>query len=347
MSHEGAVLALAISGDKVAKMGLWTFFDVCAREGGVRFLLPATNPGDSPRVVQRISREEFEGREKDIVFPQRPGSGIVGRCDVVLSKLTNALVSSTPSVREDARAFAAEIESASSVCHLDILAGQEATLDRETLGTHLVAMDADFSKTHSNLHNPRHVTFDSPVGPGEKYDIGDLEFPVICKTRQAGGAASAHKMGIAFSEEGMHDFEPPFIAQEYFNHDNAVFKVFVLGDFVHTVTRPSVPNLPESVKQTLFFDSQHPLEDQIRPFLGDEVVQNSTPVEPSQDLVRDIVTALSKEFSLSLFGFDLIRSTKTGKFGIIDLNYFPGYIGVPEFEERLYALVANSKVEGS
>jgi hypothetical protein len=68
---------------------------------------------------------------------------------------------------------------------------------------------------------------------------------VVCKTLEAGGSSAAHKIGIIFHESALHNdgFEPPFFLQEFFNHNNAIYKVFVIGDFHHVVKRPSVPNV--------------------------------------------------------------------------------------------------------
>jgi len=36
---------------------------------------------------------------------------------------------------------------------------------------------------------------------------------------------------------------------------------------------------------------------------------------------------------LNLFGFDVITDAKTGYHSIIDLNYFPGYVGVENLDQ--------------
>jgi hypothetical protein len=50
-------------------------------------------------------------------------------------------------------------------------------------------------------------------------------------------------MGVAFDEKGIHSFKPPILVQEYYNHNAAIFKVFVVGDFSFIVKRKSLPNL--------------------------------------------------------------------------------------------------------
>lgn len=50
-------------------------------------------------------------------------------------------------------------------------------------------------------------------------------------------------MGVVFNEAGLHDFEPPFVAQEFYNHNATIFKIFVLGDSIDCIRRKSVPNV--------------------------------------------------------------------------------------------------------
>lgn len=118
-------------------------------------------------------------------------------------------------------------------------------------------------KDEMKVHNPRHlfVQTSAPI-----YDLKGIQFPVgnfillqfldhffhfffsnsVCKSNVAGGSSAAHKMGIVFNEKGLHQFTPPFVAQEFYNHNNVIFKVFVIGDTYQVVKRKSLPNLPEN-----------------------------------------------------------------------------------------------------
>lgn len=54
---------------------------------------------------------------------------------------------------------------------------------------------------------------------------------------------------------------------------------------------------------------------------------------PPMSLITEIATGLRKETKLHLFNFDLIRDTKVGnKYLVIDINYFPGYAKMPNYE---------------
>jgi len=186
----------------------------------------------------------------------------------------------------------------------------------------------------------------------KEYDISGLTFPLICKINQAGGSSDAHKMGIVFNEAGLHDFEPPMIAQEFLNHNSVIFKVFVIGEYSSSIKRKSVPNIIPNQSRTIFFDSQKPLEEQIpknsfesKNKTSDQLLAEAK--EIPQDILNQMSKSISKEFGLSLFGYDVIVQDGSGKFGVIDINYFPGYIGVPDFENTLATFLLNRVKEAS
>jgi hypothetical protein len=57
-------------------------------------------------------------------------------------------------------------------------------------------------------------------------------------------------MAIMFSvDQVIKNFKPPFIAQEYFNHNATIFKIFVIGSFFAVVKRKSTPNLDLNSKE--------------------------------------------------------------------------------------------------
>ena len=57
---------------------------------------------------------------------------------------------------------------------------------------------------------------------------------------------------------------------------------------------------------------------------------------PSPALLSALVREVRARLGLSLFGMDLIRDAATGDFHLIDINYLPGYYGVPGvFDEIL------------
>lgn len=51
----------------------------------------------------------------------------------------------------------------------------------------------------------------------------------------------------------MHSFKPPFIVQEFYNHNSTIFKVFVIGDYLYVVKRSSLPNMPSQFNGKIMF----------------------------------------------------------------------------------------------
>ena len=60
---------------------------------------------------------------------------------------------------------------------------------------------------------------------------------------------------------------------------------------------------------------------------------------PPQDLVESIARAIGDTAQLTLFGFDIIRDCATGKYAVIDLNFFPSYRGVDGLHKALLTLI--------
>ena len=61
--------------------------------------------------------------------------------------------------------------------------------------------------------------------------------------------------------------------------------------------------------------------------------QTRKPVLPSSEILKDLVSSVTKSLNLSLFGFDVIVENDTGMHYVIDINAFPGepedsYVGV-------------------
>ncbi|CAI9087064.1 OLC1v1021034C1 [Oldenlandia corymbosa var. corymbosa] len=167
-------------------------------------------------------------------------------------------------------------------------------------------------------------------------DNCDVEYPVIAKPSASNGTAKSHQMYLVFNLEGLRklgsELEPPFVLQQFVNHGGVVFKVYVVGDHVHCVRRDSLPD----------YDSDNNLG--LLPFSqisnlagGDRGMGEARAAMPPERLVSDLAGGLRDALELNLFNFDLIRDNRKSKGGtdhyqIIDINYFPGYAKMPNYE---------------
>lgn len=109
-----------------------------------------------------------------------------------------------------------------------------------------------------------------------------------------------------------------------------------MGDHVVNVRRPSLPNFtPDCKHAPVHFNSQA-----FDNLLG-QPTNYDVPL-PSQSVLNEIAACLKATTGLSLFGFDLIRSAATGKYAVIDINFFPGFEGVDGFEDHFLKLLATA-----
>jgi len=168
------------------------------------------------------------------------------------------------------------------------------------------------------------------------HDISDLspldnfKFPLICKTTQASGGLSSHEMAIINTPEQLSLIPfSPIYAQEFFNHDATIIKVYCIGSKIWIMRRKSIKNIDLGNDGPIFFNSQD-MKDELPPQLSCDYAGN-LPI-PDQSEIDPIANALSELLGLSIFGFDVIKNINTGKWAVIDINYFPDFRGVDFFE---------------
>ena len=179
------------------------------------------------------------------------------------------------------------------------------------------------------------------VGKGMKYELieekitqSHLNFPLIVKTKMALGEAKTHYMAIGLDFEGLKIIEQhenfrneEHILQEFVNHDETIFKIYVIGEKSHYYTRQSLPNMTEEIlgNSSFFFDSQIPFKDQLeylKKRKGDFTEKN---VKIDEKLFEMMTGCISEKLGFSLYGYDLIKDYKSGDVYIVDINYFPGF----------------------
>ncbi|CAL8072066.1 unnamed protein product [Calicophoron daubneyi] len=181
-----------------------------------------------------------------------------------------------------------------------------------------------------------------------------MRFPIICKPSSAHGIETAHKMALVFNKEGLTQIDYPCLAQQFVNHGGKLFKLFVVGTKTFTQKRSSIANLSQlSTRPPVFFDSKKVSKNDCTTFdaenIGHGDVELGAEVVADEPLFHRIATVLRESIHLDLFGLDLIacleddpsesHGSPSYRWGIIDLNIFPDYIGIPNFPEYLENLV--------
>ncbi|KAI5554913.1 hypothetical protein POPTR_019G047200v4 [Populus trichocarpa] len=178
--------------------------------------------------------------------------------------------------------------------------------------------------------------------------IKKLGFPLIAKPLMADGSETSHKMYLVFDKEGLDKLESRrIIMQEFVNHGGIIFKVYVVGDFVKCVKRKSLPDIKEdklvTLKGLLPFSQISNLEEKTDCGDGGGGGEFDRVEMPPVDFVEEVAKAMKEETGISLLNFDVIRDARdANRYLIIDINYFPGYEKIPNYESVLTDFLLNS-----
>mmetsp|Transcript_15784 Transcript_15784/g.21988 ORF Transcript_15784/g.21988 Transcript_15784/m.21988 type:complete len:324 (-) Transcript_15784:39-1010(-) len=261
--------------------------------------------------------------------------------DVVLLKVLGEIISSKekPEVAKELQDWENYFQKHKNIVQIDPISSQRLTLDRHQMGIIFSQMENEAPK-ELKIRNPKHLLIESH---SQNVDTSSITFPVICKLVEAGGSSAAHRMALVFDQKGFSEMPVPFIAQEYLNHNATIYKVFVVGRNHYVVKRRSLPNIP-SKHETTFFDSQKPFEPQMKALIPEGYVDpfESTPQEPPAEVLQWLTKSLSQSFNMQLFGYDVIVEQHHGTYGVIDINYFPGYRGVDDLDGKLLHLITHA-----
>ena len=195
-----------------------------------------------------------------------------------------------------------------------------------------------------------------------------VQFPIICKPVMA----ESHDIVVVTSEEGLSSAPYPCVAQNFIGHYQLLYKMYILGDRLYCVERPSLPD-PSELKSmgipALHFNTSalgkgppSAFDSDRRKVFSNGVTDKSAlqalrnannvtstlyskptsqpiyepnPHRPSSEKLRILATALRSSLNLELFGADVIVDADTGRLACVDVNTFPGYKGIPDFFSEL------------
>ncbi|XP_074270210.1 inositol-tetrakisphosphate 1-kinase 1-like [Silene latifolia] len=166
-----------------------------------------------------------------------------------------------------------------------------------------------------------------------------LKLPVIAKPLLANGSEKSHNMSLVYNYKGLTNLNPPIVLQEFINHGGVIFKVYVVGDHVECVKRKSIPDISGAKLESLGGEGEGLISfSQISNVAsedgsGDEMSRLDNCEIPPREFVVEVARGLREGLKLNLFNFDVIRDSKVGnKYLVIDINYFPGYEKMSEYE---------------
>ncbi|XP_018319664.1 inositol-tetrakisphosphate 1-kinase [Agrilus planipennis] len=188
------------------------------------------------------------------------------------------------------------------------------------------------------------ITSDDRDKMKQELEMAGVTFPFICKPMLGHGSKEAHRMAIIFNKNNIKDCKPPCVAQSFVNHNAVLYKIFIVGEKHHFVQRPSLKNFyADENQQTIFFESSDVSKAGAQSSLCilDSEEKMICPVLLDPSVLHKIACTLRKAFKMELLGADVVIDNNSGKYGIIDVNAFPGYDGFPHFIESLFECVHN------
>ncbi|CAN1185224.1 Inositol-tetrakisphosphate 1-kinase 3 [Linum perenne] len=155
----------------------------------------------------------------------------------------------------------------------------------------------------------------------------------VAKPLVADGSAKSHELSLAYDQYSLRKLEPPLVLQEFINHGGVLFKVYIVGEAIKVVRRFSLPDVCERELANSAGVCRFPRVS-CAAASADEADLDPVIAElPPRPLLEKLGKELRRRLGLRLFNLDIIREHGSrDQFYVIDINYFPGYGKVPEYE---------------
>lgn len=176
---------------------------------------------------------------------------------------------------------------------------------------------------------PNHVVVEEGVTFEEakrRVAAAGLTYPFLAKSLWADGRAGSHDIAVCWSVEGLRELcsslkaptKLPVLLEQYVDHGECLFKVYVLGNQHVLVTRPSLhletlDNTRGESLQSVNRVSAYPSS---RSWGSASLAppDHGVPTPPER-VWRGVARELHEQTGLSLFNFDLIVPRTGGEFG--------------------------------
>ncbi|KAL9225671.1 hypothetical protein vseg_001565 [Gypsophila vaccaria] len=194
--------------------------------------------------------------------------------------------------------------------------------------------DLNLSDTYGKVSVPRQLVIkkDSSSIPFVVAKAG-LNLPLVAKPLIADGTAKSHELSLAYDQYSLQNLEPPLVLQEFVNHGGVMFKVFIVGDAIKVVRRFSLPNVSKRELSKTSGVFRFPRVSCAVASADDADLDPSVAELPPRPLLEKLAKGLRRRLGLRLFNLDMIREYGCrDKYYVIDINYFPGYGKMPEYE---------------
>ncbi|XP_050874592.1 inositol-tetrakisphosphate 1-kinase 3 isoform X2 [Lathyrus oleraceus] len=194
--------------------------------------------------------------------------------------------------------------------------------------------ELNLSDCHGKVGVPHQlvITKNPSTIPYEVTKAG-MKLPLVAKPLVVDGSAKSHELCLAYDELSLSKLEPPLVLQEFVNHGGLLFKIYIVGEAIKVVRRFSLPNV--SKNELLDVDGlfRFPRVSCAAASADDADLDPNIAEHPPRPLLERLARDLRRRLGLRLFNIDMIREHGTKDvFYVIDINYFPGYGKMPEYE---------------
>lgn len=194
--------------------------------------------------------------------------------------------------------------------------------------------DLDFSDAQGTVGVPKQLVIKKdPLSIPDAVDRAGLMLPLVAKPLVVDGTAKSHQLSLAYDQHSLKKLEPPLVLQEFVNHGGVLFKVYIVGEAIKVVRRFSLPDVSRRELLANAGVFRFPRVSCAAASAEDADLDPKIAELPPRPLLEKLAKELRRRLGLRLFNLDIIREHGTpDRFYVIDINYFPGYGKMPEYE---------------
>ncbi|KAL7156983.1 hypothetical protein ABFS83_02G046700 [Erythranthe nasuta] len=197
-----------------------------------------------------------------------------------------------------------------------------------------VVADLKFPDNYGKVCIPKQLVISKdPTSVPDEVTKAGLRVPLVVKPLVVDGSAKSHELFLAYDQFSLSGLEAPIILQEFINHGGVLFKVFIIGESIKVVRRRSLPDLTKNEISKMSGVFRFPRVSCAAASVDCDDLDPSVSELPPHHLLEVLARELHHRLGLQLFNLDVIRENGTEDlYYVIDINYFPGYGKMPEYE---------------
>ncbi|KAK3029130.1 hypothetical protein RJ639_038835 [Escallonia herrerae] len=194
--------------------------------------------------------------------------------------------------------------------------------------------DLNLSDAFGKVGVPRQLVIkNDPSSIPDAVSKAGLTLPLVAKPLLVDGSAKSHQHSLAYDQYSLQKLEPPLVLQEFVNHGGVLFKVYIVGEAIKVVRRFSLPDVSKREMSKNAGVFRFPRVSCAAASADDADLDPCVAELPPRPLLERLARELRRRLGLRLFNLDIIREHGTrDRFYVIDINYFPGYGKMPEYE---------------